>query len=204
MKRIIVLAFLLTTFIGMNYAQTKKHSQTFILTEKGVSALQLDKKFVTKPQAGSVYDAAVKIDRGLYQLKKGGKEIGNAVVSGGKLLGFTIYATNVELENGVKIGMPFTEAIQKEGVEAGFEIFASPGDEWVDMSIRCKNIKIEGASVSESGQKVIEKINARREAGTFDYDNPNFPQLTPEHINKSAKVESFHVGQEWVEGFTID
>ncbi len=214
MKKIIALAFVLAAFAVVGNAQktqpkapkaqtAQTTTQTYTLTRDGVDVLQIGKTFVAKPKAGSVYDVAVKADRALYNLKKGGKVIGSAYVSGGKLLGFTISSKSVVLNNGIKVGMPITEAVQKDRVKTTFFIEADDAGEWPSFSVSCDGIVIEGGQLSESGQKVIEKIQGDLDSGNFDYDSYKYPELKVSDFDGKSTVTSFHVGEKWIEGFSM-
>ena len=61
MKKIVTFLSLIVAFAGIAFAQQGSTAKkSYVINEQGVDCLQLHKKFLLKPPAGSIYDRAVK------------------------------------------------------------------------------------------------------------------------------------------------
>ena len=214
-KKIITLVFMVAAFVATGSAQqikvVKKNSaeaakiKTFKMNKEGVDILKLDQKFVTNPPKGSVYDAAKKPDAlapWVYDLKKKGKVIGFAYVVDKKLKELRIWANDVALGNGVKVGMSMQDVLQLNGVEAKYSFYFEEGI-YSTVSVTYKGVQIDFEGFSESGEKKLEKMQNDTEQEDFDYDAYNYPEFEPSDISQEAKVTRFIIGEGYMPGMQL-
>lgn len=197
MKKIIILLSVLVLLGGTAIAQQSGTSK-YVITEKGVDVLTKGKKPMLNPPAGSVYDKAVKgetFDDGLteYKLFKKGKHIGSVYLDDYGTEFIDIWADNVALDNGVKIGDKIKDALAQDKVSAGAYLNMMDGD--YEVFFTHGNVTVNATfEFSPSGKKRIEELdNATNQwLENMEGDQPSIT-ITTKDLNEGGVITSFRI-----------
>lgn len=170
--------------------QSPSQGEPVIMTNKSVGPLVIGQKMVETAPEGAFFDK-VKYDNSNrwsegYVLYKNNKKIGDVNInSKGEIENITIDGKcNVQTINGIKIGMPFGEAIGKPGVNA----LAEKMDGGFMLTIEYEGLKIfcnydSDDCLSQQGKARLKKAPTNRDG---------YLELKPTDIKKDAVVASFY------------
>ena len=202
MKKIVALMSLIVAVAGMAFAQQgSTANKCYVFTLNGVDCLQLSKKFMMKPPAGSIYDRVVKSGTNdfvmvEYTLYKKNKKIGYAYVENGKLSGVIIYEGEVLLANGFKLNGLLKDAFSLGNIDAEM-YYDNMVDDYV-YTVEFKGVKL-GLSdfgLSDAGNKKQQELVIKQDKWSETADGSDQPteKLDARDFKEGCKVDYFCAG----------
>ena len=202
MKKIVALMTYLLAVAVMAFAQDgSSASKNYVITEKGVDCLQLQKKFLLKPPAGSIYDRAVKggtNDFGMvnYTLYKKNKKNGEAYVESGMLSGVMIYEGAVQLDNGFKLGGLLKDAFSLGNIDAVMYFDDMDYDYVHTVDYNGVRFGLSDDGLSDLGNKKQQKLKIKQDKWSETGDGSDQPmeKLDVSDFKEGCKVVYFCAG----------
>ena len=202
MKKIVALISLFVAVAGIAFAQQgSTANKCYVFTNNGVDCLQISKKFMMEPPAGSIYDRAVKggtNDFGMvdYILYKKNKKIGDAYVENGKLSGVMIYEGEVQLDNGFKLNGLLKDAFSLGIIDA--EMYYDDMENDYIYAVEFKGVKfgLSDFGLSDAGNKKQQELVIKQDKWSETSDGSDQPteKLDAGDFKEGCKVVNFCVG----------
>lgn len=202
MKKIVTFLSLIVAVAGIAFAQQGSTAKkSYVINEQGVDCLQLNKKFLLKPPAGSIYDRAVKgqtNDFGMvdYTLYKNNKKIGDAYVESGMLSGVMLYECEIQLDNGFKLNGLLKDAFSLGDIDAYMYFDDMEYDYVYPVSYKGVSFGLSEYNLSDSGNKKLQKLKIKQDKWSESGDGSDQPmeKLDAGDFKEGCKVVNFCMG----------
>ena len=196
------------------YVAGERQQKVYVMTATGVDNLQLGKRLVKQPKAGSFYDrvrfeSQDECGQKYYTLYAKNKAIGTVITSVEnkveQIVSISVTGNNVRLENGLAVGMSIGEAIASGKVSAFMDYnFAEGG---VDMSVAVVGVEIalvyDYDILSDAGGALSSQLEKRSndDPSTYTKKRPDGSEeitlktsMDASHFKADAVIKGFSVG----------
>ena len=199
MKKALFLAIFALFAAGTAFSQR----MVYFATEDGIDIVTIGKRLNLNPPPEAFYDSLVKGDtyddgNTHYRLLRGGKHVADAYVSNDDtdriVEQVDIWDSDALLSNGLTIGTPSAEAIDKYEVTVWAFLNLISGEP--NFSFRCHGVKVFCDAVpNENGQKKIDALMTLSYDWAEDMEGEQpMAKMRSSDFLPGGKVTGFHLG----------